>query len=334
MKEKVVFDTNFLFNKSASSFFGSREELNRFSKLADIILPEIVLEELEAKYHRLFTDDKEKFFKTILPNIIEHNTNEIVIEDKISCLIENESIPFSIIKLTNFNVLPEIKKLAINKTSPFEASEGTDKGFKDAYIYFTVLEYLQNIDAKYIFVCSKDKRFKKAFELHSNILAIESFDEFKQYSISQFYNEYFINRVNEELGITISKENIKDTWDNINDNKVVLIEFDGTEYVIESDQSEIVSYSTKNEYIPNIELLITSPNFDNTDEVVDRLMPFMAYFTDDEIYNILNAACNNSQIRWIIEKADIQELIGVLYENRKELIDDPEVANFLKAKFG
>jgi len=172
MKEKVVFDTNFLFNKSASSFFGSREELNRFSKLADIILPEIVLEELEAKYHRLFTDDKEKFFKTILPNIIEHNTNEIVIEDKISCLIENESIPFSIIKLTNFNVLPEIKKLAINKTSPFEASEGTDKGFKDAYIYFTVLEYLQNIDAKYIFVCSKDKRFKKAFELHSNILAI------------------------------------------------------------------------------------------------------------------------------------------------------------------
>jgi len=140
--------------------------------------------------------------------------------------------------------------------------------------------------------------------------------------------------VNEELGITISKENIKDTWDNINDNKVVLIEFDGTEYVIESDQSEIVSYSTKNEYIPNIELLITSPNFDNTDEVVDRLMPFMAYFTDDEIYNILNAACNNSQIRWIIEKADIQELIGVLYENRKELIDDPEVANFLKAKFG
>ena len=334
MREKVVFDTNFLFNKSASSFFGSREELNRFSKLSDIILPEIVLEELEAKYHRLFTDDKEKFFKTILPNIIEHNTNEIVIEDKIRYLIENEAIPFSIIKLTNFNVLPEIKKLAINKTSPFEAGEGTDKGFKDAYIYFTILEYLQTIDAKYIFVCSKDKRFKKAFEHHSNIIAIESFDEFKQHSVSQFYDEYFIGKVNEELGVTITKENIKEYWNNVNDNKVVAIDIEGVEYVIETDASEIISSDIKGDYISKIEQLIASSNFNNTDLAVNMLLPYIQYFADNEIYNILNAAYYNTQIRWIIIKPHVQQLIGTLYESRKELIDDPVVANFLKENFG
>ena len=30
MKEKIIFDTNFLFNKVASTFFGSRNELNTF----------------------------------------------------------------------------------------------------------------------------------------------------------------------------------------------------------------------------------------------------------------------------------------------------------------
>ena len=138
----------------------------------------------------------------------------------------------------------------------------------------------------------------------------------------------------EVLGIKIQKENIKDYWENINDNKVVLIESEGIEYVIETDASEIINYSIRTDYISDIELLVKSLYFNDTDALVDRLLPFVAYFTDDDIYNILNAACNNTQIRWIIYKPQIKELIGTLYENRKELIDDPLVANFLKKNFG
>ena len=205
---------------------------------------------------------------------------------------------------------------------------------KDALIYFSVLEYLQEIPNKYVFVFAKDIRLKEALANHENIIVINSYEEFKQYSVSQFYDEYFIEKAIEVLGIKIQKENIKDYWENINDNKVVLIESEGIEYVIETDASEIINYSIRTDYISDIELLVKSLYFNDTDALVDRLLPFVAYFTDDDIYNILNAACNNTQIRWIIYKPQIKELIGTLYENRKELIDDPLVANFLKKNFG
>jgi hypothetical protein len=67
--------------------------------------------------------------------------------------------------LKNNNVLPEIKDLALNKKPPFDDKNGTEKGFKDALIYFSVLEYLQKIPNKKVFVCVKDGRLKEAFKL-------------------------------------------------------------------------------------------------------------------------------------------------------------------------
>lgn len=337
MKDKVIFDTNVVRNPEINNFLGGREILERFLPDADIVIPETVIQEIKRQKRSSLLSNKDKFLTNPFHKLIgvdEEHTKSFSIDDYIQRLIDEETIPFEIIDLKDNNVLPQIKELAIHKRAPFEAADNTDKGFKDALIYFSVLEYLQEITNKYVFVFAKDIRLKEALANHDNIIVINSYEEFKQHSISQFYGEYFINRVNEELGITISKENIKETWNNINDNKIVLIEFDGTEYVIETDSSEIISYSIRAEYILNIELLITSLYFNDTDALVDRLIPFMAYFTDDEIYNILNAACNNTQIRWIIEKPDIQELIGTLYENRKELIDDPVVANFLEKIFG
>lgn len=337
MKEKVIFDTNVVRNPEINNFLGGREILERFLPDADIVIPETVIQEIKRQKRSNLTSNKDKFLTNPFHRLIgvnEEHTKSFSVDDYIQKLIAEETIPFEVIDLKDNNVLPQIKELAIHKRAPFEAGDNTDKGFKDALIYFSVLEYLQEIPNKYVFVFAKDVRLKEAFANHDNIIVINSYEEFKQHSISQFHDDYFIEKINEELGITISKENIKDTWDNINDNKVVLIKFDGTEYVIESDQSEIISYSNRDEYIPNITLLITSQNFNNTNAVVDRLIPFIAFFTDDEICKILNAAYHNTQIRWIIENPDIQELIGTLYENRKELIDDLEVASFLKTKFG
>jgi rRNA-processing protein FCF1 len=333
MKEKVIFDTNFLFNKVASSFFGNREELKLFSNDAEIIIPEIVLEELEAKYIRMFDDEKGKFTKTLLSHIVEHNTNEIIIENRIKELIDNEKIPYSVIGLSNYEVLPEIKKLAIKKYPPFENGEGTDKGFKDAYIYFTVLEFVQNISDKYIFICSKDKRFKNAFEIHPNIISIESYRDFKQHSISQFFDDYFIEQINEKLEFNISKENIKEYWYNINDNKVVLIEFEGEEYVIETDSGEIISSCNKSEYSALIDELVVAGSFNQTDELVEKLVSFTAFFSNEEILKILNASWRNNQISWIIYKPQIKELIGPLYSSKKELIESEEGLEFLKKVF-
>lgn len=332
MKEKVIFDTNFLYNKKGTSFFGNKDELERFAIEAEIIVPEIVLEELEAKYSRSFEQEKEKFFKTILPNMIEHNTNDVVIQSKIKSLIDSETIVFQKIALTDFSILPKMKKLAIEKLAPFEPGDGTDKGFKDAYIYFTILEFLQKSPDKYVFVCVKDQRFKTALNAHHNIIPIESYKEFKQKSISQFYDDYFIKKINTELDIVITKDNIIEYWYNINDNQNVLIRTDDTDYVLEVDSNEIVGSVKKEHYQGIIQQLINSIGFQRTHRSIAELSPFINYFSNEETLQILNASCNNKQIKWIIEDEEVKQFIGMLYNAKKELVDG-ETAQFLKDTF-
>jgi rRNA-processing protein FCF1 len=43
MKEKVIFDTNFLLEKKMKNFFGKQEELHKFEKVSSILIPDIVI---------------------------------------------------------------------------------------------------------------------------------------------------------------------------------------------------------------------------------------------------------------------------------------------------
>jgi rRNA-processing protein FCF1 len=332
MREKVVFDTNFLFNKKASNFFGNRDELKKFELVADIIIPEIVIEELAHKYNRSFGQEKDKFFKTLLPNIINHNTEEIVVEDKIKELINNETIPHQIISLSDFSVLPNIKDLALKKLPPFEPADGTDKGFKDAYIYFTILEYIQNIPDKYLFVCVKDQRFKKAFTHLPNVFAIESYEEFLNHRVSQFQGDYFLQKLEENLGFKVDVNHVKDFWINGDYNEVVLIENNGDKYVVEVDEQEIVNVAKVDDYKPIIQTLINSGNFGTTHDSIEKLEKFIPFFNEKEVHQILEASYTNDQIRWIIQDEDVLLFIGLL-QSYEMKIDNEEVKSFLNKNF-
>jgi len=150
-REKVVFDTNFLLEKRMKNFFGKQNELIKFDEVSDIIIPDMVMGELTEKYKRIFRDEKIKFDKQALPNVLEHNISNIDIEKSIQNLINNITVKYKIIELNNPKILYEIKELALKKAPPFVSDDSSDKGFKDAYIYFTVLEYFQSIDDQYIF---------------------------------------------------------------------------------------------------------------------------------------------------------------------------------------
>ena len=50
--EKVIFDTNFLRNTEPNNFLWWREQLKRFSSFADILLPDMVIEELKNQKRR------------------------------------------------------------------------------------------------------------------------------------------------------------------------------------------------------------------------------------------------------------------------------------------
>lgn len=336
MKEKVIFDTNTIRNTEINTFFGGRPELELFIQDADIIIPFTVVEEIKRQKKAVLKSKRDSFVSNPfhkLQGINEVDTNSFDIDAYIQKLIDEETIPFEVIDLKSNDVLPLIKELAITKQPPFEAGDNTDKGFKDALIYFSVLEYLQEVPNKYVFVCAKDNRLGEAFKNNPNVFVVKDYSEFKQHSISQFFDDYFIEKVNEELGITITKENIKEYWYNINDNKVLLIEFEGEEYVIETDSGEIINSCNKSEYSSLIDELVVTGSFNQTDELVEKLVSFTAFFSNEEILKILNASWRNNQISWIIYKAQIKELIGPLYSSKKELIESVEGLEFLKKIF-
>lgn len=332
MREKVIFDTNFLYNKRATSFFGNREELEQFVKIADIIIPEIVIEELESKYERSFGQEKDKFFKTLLPSILSHNCDSVEIETRIKELKESEDIQYRVIQLTDYDILPQIKHLAIKKLPPFEPGDGTDKGFKDTYIYFTILEYLQQIPDKSVFVCVKDQRFKKAFDSHPNIFAIENYSEFLKFRISQFQNAYFLGKAKEELGIEFNEGEVLDFWMNINENQVVLLRKSDDEFVIELDSGEIIDSSIVKEYRQSVENLINASDYILVQESVAHLIDFQHFLNEEEISKILNAAIENEHFRWQLDEPWIEEFVGRLYAKGDIIMDEKTLA-FLKEKF-
>lgn len=336
MKEKVIFDTNTIRNTEINTFFGGRKELELFVQDADIIIPFTVVEEIKRQKRVSLLSKKDSFLSNPfhkLRGVNEIDTKSFDIDAYIQKLIDEETIPFEVIDLKSNDVLPQIKELALLKKAPFEPSDNTDKGFKDALIYFSVLEYLQEIPHKHVFVCAKDNLLAEAFKDNPNVIVIKDYNEFKQHSISQFFDDYFIEKVNEELGITITKANVKEYWYNINDNKVVLIEFEGEEYVIETDSGEIINSCKRGEYADEIENLINSPSFNSTDRLVENLLDYSNYFSGEEVLKILDASHYNSQINWIIHKPQIKQLIGSLYKSKRDFIQDSLVSAFLHRNF-
>ncbi|WP_139682576.1 PIN domain-containing protein [thiotrophic endosymbiont of Bathymodiolus puteoserpentis (Logatchev)] len=262
MKEKVIFDTNIVHNIESNSFLGGRVELERFLQDADIVIPETVIQEIKRQKKQKLASNKDKFLSNPFHKLLavnEDDTKDFSIEDYIQQLAEDETIPFEVIDLKNNDVLPQIKELALNKKPPFEGKDNTDKGFKDALIYFSVLEYLQEIPNKNIFVCVKDGRLKEAFNKHHNIVVVENYEQFKQKSISQFFDDYFIKKVNAELvEVEIKKEHIIEYWHNIDDNQNVLIKVEDEEYIVEVDSGEIINTSQPKLYSSNIKELVLS----------------------------------------------------------------------------
>lgn len=328
MKEKVIFDTNFLLEKRMKNFFGKQEELHKFEKVSSILIPDIVIEELKARYKRDFFEEKSSFVKKLLNNVVSHNIEKVNIDEIIQTLIEKENLQYEIIEITNPDVLFQIKDLAIKKGPPFVLQNGTDKGFKDAYIYFTVLEYLQNTSDKYLFFLTNDGLLKQAFEKHPNVIVVKDYNEFVQNSITQVYDDYFIGKLKEEFqNESISPKNIMDYWINVNENKVILLDINEENYVVEVDSGEIIDYAKRSDF--SVDELVNSGNFAMTHTAVANLNKYINYLSDDEIINILEATITNSQI---INDEDVKEFIGTLYKAKSELVEN-DVADFLKENF-
>lgn len=323
--EKVIFDTNFLRNTEPNNFLWWREQLKKFSNFASILLPDIVIEELKNQKRRNLEKHKRNFLDNPfhwLRNINKEDTEWFDNEAHILQLEKEEDINYKPIYLDDFSVLNKIKDLALKKLPPFEDSDSTDKWFKDAYIYFTILEYVEKNNDEYIFVCTWDWKLKEALKKHSNIKIIKDFDDFEDQTTWYFKKPYFIDRLKEIL-----PEDFDSIWDisyNINNNWLVTVYTkDIDTYLVEVDFStkEIIDFVRKWEFNDLIQWLIVSDNFWNTHSLAKQLIRFINYITDNEIILLFNAIFDNSQIKWAFHHT-VEELYLKLYENKKDLFDE------------
>lgn len=328
MKYKVIFDTNSIRNaESVADFLGGRAELERFLKVSEIIIPDIVIEEIKNQKRKHLISKRDSFLSNpfhFLRKINEEETKGFDIEKWITDLVHEESVPHTVIFLTKDNVLDEMKKLCLANLPPFE--ESCDKGFKDAYIYFTILEYLESNIGESVFVVTNDERLRMAFNNNVRVTVVENFDEFEKYTDSYFREEYFINRLREEMSGDITADCIEEIWLNTNENWVIKILYDNKTHFVEVDFStrEIIGF-TDFDFPTFVRELVNSGSFANTHSMISSLVKYVQYFSNQNIIDLIGASTENGQIYLISTDEDIKGFFTSLFESKSQIITDEEV---------
>ena len=294
------------------NFFAKQEQLRKFASLAQIIIPDMVIGELREWYKRNLLSEKDKFAKSPLNNVLNHDLDTIDIETAIGKLLQGEAVSYDTISLSETNYLFKMKELALEKKPPFVSSEGTDKGFKDAYIYFTVLEYLQKVDDKYVFFVTNDALLRNAFNDNLSVHVVADYEEFVKKSVTALYDEYFVEQLQSEINQNITKDSIKDSWFNLNENQVIQINTDDNDYVVEIDSGEIVNHDLKSNCQGAVDSLVNSGSFTSTHSAITAIKQVLNFLSPDDIANIKQAFETNSQVGLISGDEDVAELIDKL----------------------
>ena len=320
---KVIFDTNAVrAEMSAPVFFGRRSELEKFGAVAEIIIPDMVIDEIKVQKKITLISKRDEFadnpFHAIL-KLKKTETKDFNIEKYVTDLLQDESIKHTVISLTQPDALLKIKELCHKRIAPFESSG--DKGFKDAYIYLTILEYMEGITDEQVFFVTKDARFKEAFEGIRKITVIENFQEFEKFNISSFKEEYFINKLKEEVSDKITSDSIFEVSTNIEDNWILKVNDGGLVVYVLVDFSsrEIISFT--NDFSGYISKLSIAGNFQTVHDTVAELEPYRSFFSDKDILQLFNAAISNNQIYQIATDEDVRAFFMELYSIRKYLLD-------------
>ena len=329
MKHKVIFDTNSVRNaESFSDFLGGRSDLERFLTLAQIIIPDLVIEEIRCQKKKQLTSKRDSFLSNPFHYLLDLNkedTEKFDMDKWIAELLKTEKIPHVVISLTKnkAKILDQLKDLCLTGAPPFE--ESSDKGFKDAYIYFTILEYLNNSEDENLFVVTKDDRLRMALQKHRRIRVVRDFDEFEDYNSEYFKDEYFVSRVKEEIDENIEASNIVSVSLNIEENWVLKITCRERVYFLEVDfrSKEIIGFIDK-DYSDDINGLVSASNFSATHAYIESLKDRINYFSDDDVQNLLSAANKNDQIYWIAEDEDVKSFFGTLFKAKKSILTDEE----------
>ncbi|MGH2095257.1 PIN domain-containing protein [Enterococcus faecalis] len=178
MKTFLIFDSNALRVSDKNMKYGhfaihnrlmeliNKIEKNDLSENYQILIPEIVIEELkkqqvenfEESYKELknLYEKMETLYFMDLNEPLQINYSE-KIEELVTEFVNANSI--ETLKICNENKFSNIVNRALNKKAPFRGTKGnSDKGFKDALIWESLIEFSQKHVGQYIYI-TKDRDF-------------------------------------------------------------------------------------------------------------------------------------------------------------------------------
>lgn len=223
----VVFDTNIL-DENKTKLIDIKKKL---SDSADIYIPRIVIEEIQAQKSRTITDDYKK-----INGIIDKNKDIFNYEEKfkLSSILKDSEKNIekwlkhycneNIIEYSDITIEDILVRLKYKEAPFINEKNSSDKGFKDTILWLSILKNTELQKYKKIILVTQDKAgFVKRTD--------------------EIIEEY--NKVNKNLIVIFS--NINELYDNLN--------------IIESTKSEIDSNSSKLEKI----------EIESVDEIKEKL---------------------------------------------------------------
>jgi len=209
----IVADTNslhFTYDKSEEkniyNRFNCSPNMNALIEIArstncidevTVAIPEIVIDELVRQKYDQYCED---YDKASAPNKRLFGITESRKMDREQFITDSKEQALSYLEKNNIPIIPicgeayfkDIIDFALDKKPPFEGKNGrSDKGFKDALIYFSIIEYASNHSGEYIFL-SSDKIFLEVTK-------------------RRFLRNQFLNRAGSQLDIVDKIEDLKST---------------------------------------------------------------------------------------------------------------------------
>lgn len=232
-------DTNAVRNTWGKKFFGNIEKFEKIANQIQILVPSIVIDEIKQQKIKRLRSNYDSFKDNYFTKVMRIQTGPFFmdfIDDIVEDLFKNSQseIPHKIVEYDLSGSLREMRLQAIGNLAPFEKKN--DKGFKDAYIYFTILEYQKDNPNDEIYLITNDGRLSEAFDFDDTINVISEVGEYYELQRDYFGAEYFIGRVREELELDDAIIiNLLDVDVSEDDDWLIDMEIDGIECRIIAD---------------------------------------------------------------------------------------------------
>lgn len=321
-KVAVIFDTNACHSKRETQvFFGDRATMQEIASRADILIPQIVIDELIQQNSEGTEQSADNLRKNPLLDVLGFDRSKVDSLDSVihaKEIYDKENIQHTVVQISDTErAFQNLQRWSVVGSPPFNArnkdgKNNSDKGIKDALVACTVDEILGKNDYETYYLACIDSRLKEYYRDNKRISCLspsEILDELKK----EFFDEYTLDKTKKELDWPAIA--LVGDWININSDIVGLFSYEEYRTIVIFDKnSKEILESTDYLFVEDSNLLNTSGSFAATHDAVARISGSVAYYSYDDIQKIRKGLTTNDQVYGIGTDDDVKGLAKQIFD--------------------